>query len=94
MTYSLNTLQSNAGSAGQPRTGIGRYLQEFTLVAGLVVLLFWLLALLSYSPLDGAWSTSGAGGSARNWGGRLGAWIAELKQRLTAAQKAPAAEAK
>ena len=77
MTYSLNTLQSNAGSAGQPRTGIGRYLQEFTLVAGLVVLLFWLLALLSYSPLDGAWSTSGAGGSARNWGGRLGAWIAD-----------------
>ena len=49
------------------------------LVVGLLALVFWLLALLSYSPMDPAWSTSGVGGAVlvRNWVGRLGAWLAD-----------------
>ncbi len=79
MTYSLNTLQSAAGPARgtPPRSGFGRYAHEFALVLGAVALLFWLLALLTYSPQDAAFSTSGAGGPLANWGGRLGAWLAD-----------------
>jgi S-DNA-T family DNA segregation ATPase FtsK/SpoIIIE len=41
-----------------------------------VCLVFWLLALASYSAPTPAFSTSG-GGAIRNWGGRLGAWLAD-----------------
>ena len=40
------------------------------LVLGLLAMVFWLLALVSYSAQDAAWSTSGAGGGAM---GQLGA---------------------
>jgi S-DNA-T family DNA segregation ATPase FtsK/SpoIIIE len=39
---------------------------------------FWLLALLTQTPLDPAWTTSGAGSTVRNFGGRLGAWLGDL----------------
>ncbi|MDO5087576.1 MAG: DNA translocase FtsK 4TM domain-containing protein [Comamonadaceae bacterium] len=78
MAYSLNTLNSQAGDAA-PRSGLSRFAQELTLVAGLALLLFATLALATYSPLDAAWSTSGAGvGPVRNWAGQLGAWLADL----------------
>lgn len=78
MTYSLNTLQSSAAADGQPvRLRAIRFAHEITLIAGFAVLLFWLLAMFSYTPSDAAWSTSGTGGEVKNWGGRLGAWIAD-----------------
>ncbi|HYP84083.1 DNA translocase FtsK [Variovorax sp.] len=77
MTYSLNTLNSASG-AGQPaRVRVMRFAHEITLIAGFVALLFWLLAMLSYTPSDAAWSTSGSGGALKNWAGRLGAWLAD-----------------
>ncbi|MGZ5181037.1 MAG: DNA translocase FtsK [Ramlibacter sp.] len=79
MTYSLNTLTQSSGagaSPGRPAAAI-RFAQELVLIAGAAGLLFWLLALLTYSPLDPAFSTSGAGGPVANWGGRLGAWLAD-----------------
>jgi len=44
-----------------------------------LALVFWLLALVSYSAQDAAWSTSGTRGDplVANWGGRLGAWLAD-----------------
>ncbi len=81
MTYSLNTLNPSPGDAG-PRSGAGRFAQEFGLILGAVALAFWLLALLTHSLLDPAWSTSGAGGPVRNGGGRLGAWIADASYYL------------
>ncbi|MEO7241370.1 MAG: DNA translocase FtsK 4TM domain-containing protein [Variovorax sp.] len=55
-----------------------RFAHELTLVAGLAALAFWLLALFSFTPSDAAWSTSGTGGAVKNWGGRIGAWVADV----------------
>jgi len=78
MTYLLNTLQSSSEPMEQPvRLRALRFAQELTLIAGFVGLLFWLLAMLSFTPSDAAWSTSGTGGDVKNWGGRIGAWVAD-----------------
>ena len=89
MTYSLDTLNSrNSPAAGAP-SGFKRFAREVGLILGLVGLVFWLAALLSYSPQDAAWSTSGnpegAGGAleaAKNWGGHLGARVADASYFL------------
>ena len=52
--------------------------QELALLLGLAALIFCVLALLSHSGQDPAWSTSGAQDRVRNWGGRLGAWLADV----------------
>ncbi len=77
MTYSLNTLNGAGKSA--PRSAAARFGHELGLVLGLLALVFWLLALVSYSAQDAAWSTSGAGGGRplANWVGRFGAWLAD-----------------
>ena len=84
MTYSLDTLNSRNSPAADAPGGFRRFTREVSLILGLVGLLFWMVALLSYSPQDAAWSTtgnldaaSGAGVAARNWGGHLGAWAAD-----------------
>ena len=78
MTYSLHTLQSSSAAEGQPvRMRAMRFAHEITLIAGFAALLFWLLAMLSFTPSDAAWSTSGTGGEVKNWGGRIGAWLAD-----------------
>ena len=82
MTYSLNTLNNPAAGSAPPRSGVSRFAHEFGLVLGLVALVFWLLALLSYSAQDPAFSTSGAGGPIANWGGRIGAWLADASYFL------------
>jgi S-DNA-T family DNA segregation ATPase FtsK/SpoIIIE len=89
MTYSLDTLNSrNSPAAGAPG-GFKRVAREVGLILGLVGLILWIAALLSYSPQDAAWSTSGnpdaASGTlvaARNWGGFLGAWLADASYFL------------
>jgi S-DNA-T family DNA segregation ATPase FtsK/SpoIIIE len=84
MTYSLHTLQSSASSGeAQPvRARAMRFAHEITLIAGFVALSFWLLAMLSFTPSDAAWSTSGTGGEVKNWGGRIGAWLADASYFL------------
>ncbi|MBA3771881.1 MAG: DNA translocase FtsK 4TM domain-containing protein [Ramlibacter sp.] len=82
MTYSLNTLNNPGAGASGPRAGVGRFAHEFALVVGVVALVFWLLALVSYSAQDSAFSTSGSSAVIRNWGGRLGAWLADASYFL------------
>ncbi|MDP3759079.1 MAG: DNA translocase FtsK 4TM domain-containing protein [Ramlibacter sp.] len=82
MTYSLNTLTDTRAAASTPRAGAGRFAHEIALVLGLVALVFWLLALASYSAQDPAFSTSGSGAAVRNWGGRFGAWLADASYFL------------
>jgi len=77
MTYSLNTLTDAAPAAAAPRAGLARFTHETALVLGAAGLVFWLLALLTYSPLDPSFSTSGGNAVVSNLGGRLGAWLAD-----------------
>jgi DNA segregation ATPase FtsK/SpoIIIE, S-DNA-T family len=79
MTYSLDTLQSGAASTQRPSPSGRSFVHEIGLIVGAVALVFWLFALLSHSAVDAAWSTSGsaAPGAVRNWGGKLGAWLAD-----------------
>ena len=77
MTYSLNTLNNPAPGTGPQRGVVGRFAQEIVIILGLVALVFWLMALASYSLDDPAFSTSGSGAAVRNWGGRFGAWLAD-----------------
>jgi DNA segregation ATPase FtsK/SpoIIIE, S-DNA-T family len=78
MTYSLNTFNAPRGAETTPRPVWARFAAEFGLLAGLVLLLFWILALLTYSPNDAAWSSSGAGGLVNNRAGQAGAWVADM----------------
>ena len=76
MTYTLNTL--NAEQPDNQPTGVARFAQEMGWVLGGAVLLFWWVAMATHHPADPAWSTSGVAGAAvHNWGGRLGAWVAD-----------------
>jgi S-DNA-T family DNA segregation ATPase FtsK/SpoIIIE len=82
MTYSLNTLNNDrrpSGTDGDAKpTGFRRFAQEIALTAGFVFMAFWLLALLTHSSLDPSWTTTGSGGTVRNFGGRLGAWLGDM----------------
>ena len=81
MTYPLNRFNSDEGV--QTRTGLMRFAGEITLLAGFGALVFIVLALLSYSPQDAAWSTSGsAAGALHNRAGRAGAWVADVAYAL------------
>ncbi len=80
MTYSLNTL--NADRADPVPSGLQRFGHEIALLSGLLLLGFWLLSLLSHSPGDPAWSTTGDGGAVLNWGGAVGAWLADVSYYL------------
>ena len=89
MTYSLDTLNTQNSPSSATPGGVRRFTQEVGLILGLLGLLFWLLALYSYSSQDAAWSTSGSAqtfGAAQsgihNWGGRLGAYLADASYFL------------
>ncbi|MDI1237052.1 MAG: DNA translocase FtsK 4TM domain-containing protein [Polaromonas sp.] len=92
MTYSLDTLNSRTSAAAGPAGGVKRFAHEVSLILGLLALVFWIGALLSYSPQDAAWSTTGSTEAAgalkagqavtRNWGGRLGANLADASYFL------------
>ncbi|MES2183494.1 MAG: DNA translocase FtsK 4TM domain-containing protein [Pseudomonadota bacterium] len=84
MTYSLNTLNNPSGGRSSPeRTAVGGLAHELALVAGLVALVFWLIAMLTYSAQDPAWSTTGLPGAVvGNWGGRFGAVLADASYFL------------
>ncbi|MCB2018737.1 MAG: DNA translocase FtsK 4TM domain-containing protein, partial [Hydrogenophaga sp.] len=80
MTYSLNTLNADRDSASPG--GLLRFAHELALVGGALFLGFWLIALFSHSLADPAWSTTGQQSAIGNWGGQLGAWLADLSYYL------------
>ena len=92
MTYSLDTLNARTSAAAVPAGGVKRFAHEVSLILGLLALVFWLGTLISYSPQDAAWSTTGSSDAAgtlrtaevaaRNWGGRFGAWLADASYFL------------
>jgi len=56
----------------------GAPLREVGVIAFIAIAAFTLLALLSYSPMDPAWSLRGTGLSVNNLVGRSGAWVADV----------------
>ncbi|MFM8510584.1 MAG: DNA translocase FtsK 4TM domain-containing protein, partial [Betaproteobacteria bacterium] len=79
MSYSLHTLTNDAKTDATVKpTGWRRFAQEIALFAGFVFMVFWLMALLTHSAADPAWTTSGNGVAVRNFGGRAGAWLGDL----------------
>jgi S-DNA-T family DNA segregation ATPase FtsK/SpoIIIE len=55
-----------------------RALRDAAFWMAFVIALMFLLALASYDPRDGGFSSTGASGVFDNWIGRVGAWIADL----------------
>ncbi len=55
-----------------------RLLVEARWVAFAVLGVFLTLALYTYTPTDSSWSHAGIGPRAENWGGTVGAWLADL----------------
>ncbi|MDD2917637.1 DNA translocase FtsK [Rhodoferax sp.] len=82
MTYSLNTFNPSSSEEGLARTGLVRFANEIALILGFVALALWIMALLTYSPQDPAWSTSGTVAAPLNLAGQLGAWIADASYYL------------
>jgi DNA segregation ATPase FtsK/SpoIIIE, S-DNA-T family len=85
MTYSLDTLQKSSSARPAPSAG-RKFAHEIALLLGAVALLFWLLSMVSYSQADAAWSTSGSAANlsqaTANWGGKLGARLADASYYL------------
>ena len=77
MTYSLHTLNNPSYEPPAALTGWARFANETAIVVGFLALAFSGLALLSYSPQDPAWTTSGMGAAPLNHAGRLGALVAD-----------------
>ncbi|TXH88318.1 MAG: DNA translocase FtsK [Rhodoferax sp.] len=78
MTYSLHTLHSKPAPAPAPASVASRFSSELFLLLAFVALVVWVVALLTYSVNDPAWSTSGTGEALHNRAGRLGAWVADM----------------
>jgi DNA segregation ATPase FtsK/SpoIIIE, S-DNA-T family len=86
MAYSLDTLQGKQRPSNPTDSAPARGWRDIALWLGLFALLYWLLALITHSASDLAWSTSGrhaptaagAGVAVANWGGRFGAWLSDL----------------
>ncbi|HEY2978665.1 MAG TPA: DNA translocase FtsK 4TM domain-containing protein, partial [Burkholderiaceae bacterium] len=80
MTFPLGSLASGGTAAGNARasTSAGRWRTKLALVAGAVLWLLVLLALLTHDPNDAAFSTSGSGAPLHNKAGQLGAWVSDL----------------
>jgi len=77
MFLNVNVASSSHATQAAPDDSSGRLLYEMGLFVGLLVWLFCVLAAISYSPADAAWSTTGHGQPTANWVGHLGALLAD-----------------
>jgi S-DNA-T family DNA segregation ATPase FtsK/SpoIIIE len=61
-----------------------RLLRDIAMILIAPLLLYMLASLLTYSPADPGWSNSGSiTAPLQNWGGRVGAWLADVLLSLT-----------
>ena len=82
MRYATHHFDTPAPEEAAPPSGLRRFATELILVVACVALVWWFVSLLTYSPQDAAWSTSGTGAPAMNRGGWLGAWLADFNYFL------------
>jgi S-DNA-T family DNA segregation ATPase FtsK/SpoIIIE len=77
MTFPLGSLASGPAAARASTVAV-RWRTKLALVAGAVVWLLVLLALVTHDPTDAAFSTTGSGAPLQNKAGQLGAWVSDL----------------
>jgi S-DNA-T family DNA segregation ATPase FtsK/SpoIIIE len=81
MTFPLGSLRADAAAALDAKAALAAPMAAWRvkalLVVGALVWLIALLALLTHSTADAAFSTSGTGEPLRNWAGIVGAWGAD-----------------
>ncbi len=82
MRYTAHHFETPAPVEAPAPSGLRRFASELLLVAVCVILVWWFLSLLSYSPQDAAWSTSGTGAPVVNKGGWAGSWLADVSYFL------------
>ena len=85
MAYLIrNTLTEAAPAEDKPLVPafFRRFSQETVLFVGLLLLVFWLAALISHDAADPAWSTTGVYSEPRNWLGHAGAWVSDISYFL------------
>ncbi len=73
-----NTVDKRSATEQHLNSLSQRLFREGTLILSFLLGIFLLLALLSYSPQDSAFFTSGDGGATNNTVGPVGAWSADL----------------
>ena len=77
---------SAKASTKEPESGLNEDLRRRLREAGVLLLVplagYLLLCLFSYSPLDPSWSHAAQAGRVHNFGGMVGAWIADLLRYL------------
>jgi S-DNA-T family DNA segregation ATPase FtsK/SpoIIIE len=80
MTFPLGSLASGGAATAPSRVQnpANRWRTKLALFGGAVAWLLVVLALLTHSPGDAAFSTSGSGGPPHNKAGQLGAWVSDL----------------
>src|SRR5688572_4190894 len=80
MSFPLASLRGDgaAAIAGTPLQGAPRWRQQALLFAGGLGLLLFLLAMVTHSPADPAFSTSGHGRASNNKAGLLGARVSDM----------------
>ncbi len=72
-------IRNTSPSENQPLPNrVVRLLSEARWFALAVLTVYLILILLSYSPADPGWSHANALPKLHNWGGRIGAWLADL----------------
>ena len=77
-----NASTNKARSENAASSLSARLLREASLIGSFLLGLFLLLALLSYSPADPGFTTTGEGGRVDNLVGRMGAWLADVLLHL------------
>ncbi len=79
MTFPLGSLGAD-GAAARPAAHLlsPRWRQQLLLMAGAVLWLLFVLAMLTHDAADPAFTTSGSGSSVHNKAGLLGAWLSDL----------------
>lgn len=79
MAYSTKKSKAPPHAGTSLVMGVRRFGHELVLIVSFILMAFCVAAMLSYSPKDPAWSTSGSqiAGHVSNWMGRLGAMVSD-----------------
>lgn len=68
----------NSNKRGPISSQMRQRLHEGLFLVSIACAIFLLISLLTYHPTDPGWSSTGLQNRAENWGGRVGAWFADV----------------